>query len=71
VDVQHPAQVALERGPLVLMALTNSSPSVRRSALLAAKQQAPSSRIRTAESHSGTVRFTPFTEIRDEQYITM
>jgi DUF1680 family protein len=70
VDAQHPAQLALVRGPLVLMALTNSSPSLSRSALLAAKQQAPSSRIWTAESHSGTVRFTPFIEIRDEQYIT-
>ena len=68
VDAQHVNTVALVRGPLVLMASANVTAHVTRPALLAAQQAG--SRVWTVKAEPAEVSFTPFTEIRDEQYTT-
>jgi len=74
IDAQHPDTVALVRGPLVLFALTEGSqsgetPKVTREQLLAAKPMKGQA-VWMAESGSGPLLLTPFTEIHEERYRT-
>jgi DUF1680 family protein len=69
IDPQHPETVALVRGPLVLFAITDEDPRVRRDQLLAAKRQRGQT-VWQAESGSGPLLLTPFTEIQQERYRT-
>ncbi len=66
IDAQNQNLVALLSGPLVLFALTGQAQPFQRSALLAARRESPTSRVWTV----GDVKFTPFTEIREERYTT-
>jgi len=71
VDANHPDQVALMRGPLVLFALSDSQPSFERADLLRAKfannQQADSTAVAT-DGRPVTMR--PFSTITQENYST-
>jgi DUF1680 family protein len=67
VDAQHPNQVALVRGPLVLMALTNPPTSLSRAALLTAE---PKGHVWSVKTGTGEVLFKTFRDIGDEQYRT-
>jgi uncharacterized protein len=68
IDAQHPQTVALLCGPLVLFAITDISPVVTTSQLLAAKKVGEQSwRVDTS---SGALTMLPFTAIADQQYST-
>jgi uncharacterized protein len=68
IDRKHPQTVALLFGPLVLFALTEASPTLRGSDLLAAKRADLSSwEVRTSDS---PLKLVPFAAIREEQYAT-
>lgn len=69
VDGKKPDTVALVSGSLVLFAVSDDTPVVTRSQLLAAEQQgsSPEWRVNTAK---GPVRFVPFWRIEDETYFT-
>ena len=69
IDATHPNVVALVRGPLVLFALTSSSPNIMRAELLAARQL-PGQSIWQAETSKGPLRLIPFTQIEDQPYTT-
>lgn len=70
VDPQHPNQVALVRGPLVLMALTTSPVHLEKTALLAARQSASGSHTWSVNTNSKPVLLKAFPDIGDEQYTT-
>ena len=70
VDAHHPNQVALVRGPLVLMAVTTPPAQLRRAVLLSAQRSAPDSRTWSVTTDSGPMLLKPFPDIGDEQYTT-
>jgi DUF1680 family protein len=70
VDQQHPNQVALLRGPLVLMAVSTPPVHLSRTGLLSAAQSAPDSHTWSARTDSGPVLLKAFPDIGDEQYTT-
>jgi len=71
VDVQHPDQMALMHGPLVLFALADSQPSFEKGALLQAKPTNNASGDWMANSTEGTpVAMRPFMNIDKENYST-
>ena len=66
IDARHPQTVALLCGPLVLFAITDSSPAVAARQLLAAKKAGPQSwRIETS---AGALQMLPFTAIEEQPY---
>jgi DUF1680 family protein len=67
VDEKHPDKVALTYGPLVLFALSDDTPRVTRSQLLAARQKAPGSEEWITESSHGRLSFVPWWVIGKEQ----
>jgi DUF1680 family protein len=68
IDPQHPQTVALLCGPLVLLAISETAPSVTRQQLLAAKKAGQQSwKVETA---AGPMTMLPFTAIADQQYST-
>jgi len=73
IDSDHPETVALMRGPLTLLAITDQAPKVTRRQLLAASPLSgpgtdkPAWKVQTA---SGALRLMPFTAITDERYTT-
>ncbi len=69
IDPQHPDTVALIRGPLVLLPLTEQSPRVSRQLLLAARYL-PGQNAWQTETASGPVRLLPFPSIEGERYTT-
>jgi DUF1680 family protein len=69
IDPQHPDTVALVRGPLVLFALTETTPFVTREQLLGAKQM-KGQPVWMASSNSGPLLLTPFSAIHEERYRT-
>jgi DUF1680 family protein len=69
VEALHPETVALVRGPLVLFALTETDPKVTREQLLAA-QRMRGQALWMAQTGSGPLLLTPFTEIHQEKYRT-
>ena len=69
IDPEHPETVALVRGPLVLFALTGEAPKVTRDQLLTATAMKGQS-VWMAQTASGPLLLTPFTEIHEEQYRT-
>ncbi|WP_263350253.1 glycoside hydrolase family 127 protein [Acidicapsa acidisoli] len=66
---KNPDTVALVRGPLVLFALTEDAPKVSRAQLLAAKAMKGQA-VWMADTSSGPLLLTPFTEIHEERYRT-
>ena len=70
VDPQHPNQVALLRGPLVLMAVTSPPAHLARAALLSAKQSSSGSRTWSVGRDSEPMLLKAFPDIGDEQYTT-
>ncbi len=71
VDANHPNQVALLQGPLVLFAVADSQPSFDRSALLRAKPTNNSNGDWLASSIGGnSVTMRPFMNIDKESYST-
>jgi DUF1680 family protein len=67
-DPQHPETVALLFGPLVLFAITDNQPALKRADLLAAKRMDKRSwQVKTANA---SIKMLPFTDIREEQYST-
>ncbi len=69
IDSAHPDTVALLRGPLVLLALTDRSPEVTRKQLLTASQ-VEGQPIWRAATDSGRLSLRPFTDIEDKPYLT-
>ena len=69
IEPEHPHTVALVRGPLVLFALTDQAPKVSRGQLLAATAM-KGQPLWTAQTESGSLLLTPFTEIHEEHYRT-
>lgn len=69
IDPRHTNYVALVRGPLVLFAITEKTPTVTRKQLLAA-QRVPGELAWQVETNSGPLRMVPFTEIGDRSYKT-
>ena len=69
IDSKHPDTVAVVRGPLVLFAMGENRPTVKRADLLSAARLPHQSRWE-ARSVSGDVDLLPFTEIHDEHYNT-
>jgi DUF1680 family protein len=69
IDPEHPDTVALVRGPLVLFALTPDAPKVSRAQLLAAAG-VKGQPVWKADTQSGPLLLTPFTEIFEERYRT-
>lgn len=68
IDPRHQQTVALLFGPLVLFAVTEASPSLSSSDLMAAKRTGLRSwEVRTSDHK---LRFVPFTELGEEQYAT-
>ncbi len=67
-DPQHADTVALLVGPVVLFAVTDSPPAVKREQLLAAKKTGPQSW--QVETGGGTIMMMPFTGIGDQEYTT-
>jgi DUF1680 family protein len=67
VDAQHPNEVALVRGPLVLMALTNPPAALNRKELLTVE---PKGHLWSVKTGTGEVLFKAFRNIGDEQYRT-
>jgi DUF1680 family protein len=71
VDTQHPDQVALMRGPLVLFAVADSQPSFDKAALLRATMTKNAAGDSTATSADGKpVSMRPYMSIQDESYST-
>jgi DUF1680 family protein len=70
VDAQHPNQVALVRGPLVLMTVTTPPVHLSRTGLLSAVQSAPGSHTWSVRTNSAPVLLKAFPDIGDEQYTT-
>jgi uncharacterized protein len=70
VDAQHPNEVALVRGPLVLMALTNPPAALNRAALLSVNSSASGPHVWSVKTSSGEMLFKAFRDIGDEQYRT-
>lgn len=71
VDANHPDQVALLHGPLVLMAIADSQPAFDKNALLQAKPTGNSTGDWTASSADGSaVPMRPFMNIDKENYST-
>jgi DUF1680 family protein len=68
-ETKNPDTVALVRGPLVLFSLTEDAPKVTREQLLAATPM-KGQPVWTAETASGPLLLTPFTEIHEERYRT-
>ena len=66
---KNPDTVALVRGPLVLFALTEDAPKVSREQLLAAAPM-KGQPVWKADTGSGPLLLTPFTEIQEERYRT-
>jgi DUF1680 family protein len=66
---KNPDTVALVRGPLVLFALTEENPKVTREQLLAARPMKGQA-VWMADTSSGPLLLTPFTEIHEERYRT-
>jgi DUF1680 family protein len=66
---KNPDTVALLRGPLVLFALTEETPTVTRDQLLMARQM-KGQPLWMAQTASGPLLLTPFTEIHEEKYRT-
>jgi DUF1680 family protein len=60
VDDQHPDMVALTYGPIVLFAITDDTPKVTRSQLLAARQKAPGHEEWITDSAGGPLSFLPW-----------
>jgi len=69
IDAMHPNCVALMRGPLLLFALTETKLAVTAAQLLGAKPLAGEAAWQASAAGS-PVRLVPFTEIKDERYIT-
>jgi hypothetical protein len=69
IDADHPNVVALERGPLVLFAVTENAPRMTRQHLLAASPGSGQPAWQ-AETASGPLKLLPFTAITDERYTT-
>ncbi len=70
VDVQHSNQVALLRGPLVLLAVATSQPAFEKAELLRAKKATNAAGDWTATAADGTnVVLRPFMKIKEESYI--
>ncbi len=69
IDSTHLNCVALLRGPLVLFALSETTPSITAAQLLAAKRL-PGETAWQASAAAGPIRLAPFTEIKDELYAT-
>ena len=67
-DPSHRQTVALQFGPLVLFAVTEASPSLSPSELMAAKRTGL--RSWEVKTSGQKLKFVPFTELRDEQYAT-
>ncbi len=71
VDVQHPDQVALLRGPLVLFGVADSQPSFEKAELLRAKTANNATGDSIANSTDGKpVSMRPFMGIQKESYST-
>ena len=71
VDANHPNQVALMQGPLVLFAVADTQPTFDRSSLLAAKPVNNATGDWTARSADGSnVTMRPFMSIDKESYST-
>jgi DUF1680 family protein len=68
IDRRHPRTVALLNGPLVLFAVSDSTPAITRGQLLAAAKTGK--KEWSAESSGGKLKLLPFTEISDETYST-
>jgi uncharacterized protein len=68
IDAGHPQIVALLCGPLVLFAITDTSPMVTAGQLLAAKRVGEQSW--QVDTNSGPLTMLPFTAIADQQYST-
>jgi DUF1680 family protein len=68
IHARHPNTVALLCGPLVLFAVTNTTPAVTRAQLLSARKTGE--RNWQVETSSGPLNLLPFTAISDEQYST-
>jgi hypothetical protein len=66
---KNPDTVALVRGPLVLFALAEQTPNVTRDQLLMAKQM-KGQPLWMAQTATGPLLLTPFTEIHEEKYRT-
>jgi len=66
---KNPDTVALLRGPLVLFALTEETPTITRDQLLMAKQM-KGQPMWMAQTANGPLVLTPFTEIHEEKYKT-
>jgi DUF1680 family protein len=67
IDAQHRDTVALLRGPLVLLAVTDQPPHITRQQLLAAQ---PAGEAWQAQTANGPLRLLPFTAITNEKYTT-
>ncbi len=71
VDVQHPDQVALLRGPLVLFGIADSQPSFEKTELLRAKPANNTTGDSVVNSAEGKpVSMRPFMHIQEEYYST-
>jgi len=67
-DPQHPETVTLLFGPLVLFAITDNQPALKRADLLPAKRMDKRSwQVKTANA---SIKMLPFTDIGEEQYST-
>jgi DUF1680 family protein len=69
IDAHHPNVVALVRGPLVLFAIGETQPAVKRDQLLSAVRL-PNQTTWTANTGSGALLLRPFMYISDERYST-
>jgi uncharacterized protein len=71
VDVQHPDQVALLRGPLVLFGVADSQPSFEQAELLRAKPTNNATGDSVATATDGKpISMRPFMSIKEESYST-
>lgn len=70
VDAQHPNQMALLCGPLVLMAVTSPPRRLLKTALLSGRQDGPGSRTWLVATDSLPMLLKAFPDIGDEPYTT-
>ena len=71
VDVQHPDQMALLHGPLVLFGVADSQPSFEKAELLRAKPTNNATGDFVAASTNGKpVSMRPYMDIKEESYST-
>ncbi len=70
VDVQHPTQAALVRGPLVLMAIGGSQPAFEKAALLRAQPAGNGGDVSANAADGTSVVMRPFMKIQEESYLT-